>query len=290
MKDSFFQNCFLLDVSLLLMDLDIDGKRLGSLKPVRQRQTSLHGSPCASGGIAARNCLPPPSPTFCSIRRSIDLTTYWSTRIVTLTVNCLKSPAIQLSGANFGLRQVMQMVRQVAPMNSPVLLMGETGVGKEVVANAVHSYSKRQTNPFIKVNCGAIPETLIDSELFGYEKGAFTGATARKTGAFRTCPQGNHFSSTRWENCRRQPRFGSSGCCSTREIKRVGGTESIPVDVRLISATNRNLDEMVQSSRFRRDLWFRINVFPIWIPPLRQRPEDIPALVSHFPLPERTEN
>ncbi len=184
-------------------------------------------------------------------------------------------------GADFGLRGVMEMVNQVSQINSPVLLLGETGVGKEVIANSLHYSSKRRNGPFIKVNCGAIPENLIDSELFGHEKGAFTGAMSRKRGRFERAHGGTIFLDEIGElPAAAQVRL--LRVLQHHEIERVGGTEVIPVDVRIISATHRNMEEHVQSGKFREDLWFRLNVFPIMIPPLRQRIEDIPALVSHF--------
>jgi len=184
-------------------------------------------------------------------------------------------------GADFGLKDVMEMVRQVAPLNSPVLLMGETGAGKEVIANAIHFASQRKNNPYITVNCGAIPENLIDSELFGHEKGAFTGALSRKRGRFERAHGGTIFLDEVGE-LPPAAQVRLLRVLQQHEIERVGGTESIPVDVRLISATHQNLPEMVSRGTFREDLWFRLNVFPIMIPPLRQRTEDIPALVNHF--------
>jgi len=176
-------------------------------------------------------------------------------------------------GADFGLKEVTEAVRQVAPLNSPVLLVGETGVGKEVFANAIHYSSPRKDKPFIKVNCGAIPENLIDSELFGHEKGAFTGAISRKRGRFERAHTGTIFLDEIGDlPLAAQVRL--LRVLQQHEIERVGGTESIPVDVRIISATHRNVEEMVRSGRFREDLWFRLNVFPIMIPPLRRRTED----------------
>jgi hydrogenase-4 transcriptional activator len=172
-------------------------------------------------------------------------------------------------------------VGQVAPLDSPVLLQGETGTGKEVIANAIHYSSPRKDGPFIKVNCGAIPETLLDSELFGHEKGAFTGAISQKRGRFERADKGTIFLDEIGE-LPPQAQVRLLRVLQEKEIERVGGTSSIRVDIRVISATNRNLQEMVASGRFREDLWFRLNVFPIMIPPLRQRREDIPALVHHF--------
>ncbi|MFZ5572655.1 MAG: sigma-54 interaction domain-containing protein [Thermodesulfobacteriota bacterium] len=187
----------------------------------------------------------------------------------------------EIVGADFGLSMVMRMVEQVAPLDSPVLLLGETGTGKEVIAHAIHSFSPRRDSPFIKVNCGAIPETLLDSELFGHEKGAFTGAIGQKRGRFERADKGTIFLDEIGE-LPPQAQVRLLHVLQKKEIERVGGTQSIPVDIRVISATHRNLQEMVGSGQFREDLWFRLNVFPILIPPLRQRKGDIPSLVHHF--------
>ncbi len=187
----------------------------------------------------------------------------------------------EIVGADFGLKSVMRMVRQVAPTESPVLLTGETGVGKDVVAQALHQASARCNGPFIAVNCGAIPETLLDSELFGHEKGAFTGALAQKRGRFERADQGTIF----LDEIGEMPLTAQVRLLRVlqhREIERVGGAERIPVDIRIIAATNKNLEQMVKTGTFREDLWFRLNVFPIPIPPLKERSEDIPALVQHF--------
>lgn len=187
----------------------------------------------------------------------------------------------EIIGARYGLRDVMELVRQVSPLNSPVMLTGETGVGKEVVANAIHYASPRRNGPFIKVNCGAFTETLLDSELFGHERGAFTGAVQSKRGRFERAHKGTLFLDEVGELAPmaqvRLLRVLQDGC-----IERVGGEKPFSVDVRLIVASHRNLTEMVQQGLFREDLWFRMNVFPIHIPPLRQRKSDIPALVHHF--------
>jgi len=184
-------------------------------------------------------------------------------------------------GAEYGLKATMEMVRQVAPLNSPVLLFGETGVGKEVVANAIHYTSSSRGGPFIKVNCGAIPENLLDSELFGHERGAFTGAIAQKRGRFERADKGSIFLDEIGE-LPPQAQVRLLRVLQHKEIERVGGTKSIPVDVRIIAATHRSMEEMVRSGAFREDLWFRLDVFPIMIPPLRHRKEDIPALVHYF--------
>jgi transcriptional regulator with GAF, ATPase, and Fis domain len=187
----------------------------------------------------------------------------------------------EIIGSDFGLKAVMEMVHQVAPLDSPVLLVGETGTGKEVVANAIHYSSPRKDGPFIKVNCGAIPESLLDSELFGHEKGAFTGAINQRRGRFERADKGTIFLDEIGE-LPLQAQVRLLRVIQEKKIERVGGSTSIPVDSRIISATHRNLDAMIGAGRFREDLWFRLNVFPITIPPLRHRREDIPALVHHF--------
>ena len=187
----------------------------------------------------------------------------------------------EIVGADFGLREVMRQVRQVAPTESPVLLTGETGVGKDVIANAIHLGSSRRDGPFIPVNCGAIPESLLDSELFGHERGAFTGALSRKRGRFERADKGTILLDEIGD-MPMQAQVRLLRVIQHREIERVGGTERIPVDIRILAATNQDLAAMVQTGRFREDLWFRLNVFPIAVPPLRDRTNDIPALVHHF--------
>ena len=187
----------------------------------------------------------------------------------------------KIIGANFGLRDVMYKVQQVAGLDSPVLLLGETGAGKDVIANAIHSYSSRSNGPFVSVNCGAIPDTLIDSELFGHEKGAFTGALSQKRGRFERADKGTIFLDEIGE-LPLQAQVRLLKVLQSKEIERVGGVKTISLDIRIIAATNRNLEEMVRNQLFREDLWFRLNVFPIWVPPLRERRSDIPALLQHF--------
>jgi formate hydrogenlyase transcriptional activator len=187
----------------------------------------------------------------------------------------------EIVGAKYGLKEVTQNVGQVARLDSPVLLLGETGVGKDVIANAIHFSSTRNDGPFVSVNCGAIPDTLIDSELFGHEKGAFTGALSQKRGRFERAHQGTIFLDEIGElPLPAQVRLLK--VLQDKEIERVGGTKTISLNIRVIAATNRNLNEMVAANEFREDLYFRLNVFPIWIPPLRERKSDIPALVQHF--------
>ena len=187
----------------------------------------------------------------------------------------------EIVGADFGLKHTMSLVSQVAQGDSPVLLLGETGVGKELIANAIHFSSSRRSGPYIKVNCGAIPANLMDSELFGHEKGAFTGAIARKKGRFERAHEGTIFLDEIGElNQDAQVRL--LRVLQEKEIERVGATESIKVDIRVIAATHRDLESMVSQGSFREDLYYRLNVFPIEIPPLRDRLVDIPALAAHF--------
>ncbi|MBW2003885.1 MAG: sigma-54-dependent Fis family transcriptional regulator [Deltaproteobacteria bacterium] len=187
----------------------------------------------------------------------------------------------EIIGADFGLSRVMEMVLQVAPLSSPVLLLGETGTGKEVIANAIHNLSPRKDAPFITVNCGAIPENLIDSELFGHEKGAFTGALSRKRGRFERANGGTIFLDEVGE-LQPDAQVRLLRVLQEKEIERVGGTEQIKVDIRVIAATHRDLEAMITEGKFRDDLYFRLNVFPIAIPPLRDRRGDIPSLVHYF--------
>jgi formate hydrogenlyase transcriptional activator len=187
----------------------------------------------------------------------------------------------EIIGAEFGLKEVMNKVRRVAPLPSPVLLLGKTGTGKEVIASAIHDISKRKDGPFIKVNCGAIPESLIDSELFGHEKGAFTNAVSKRSGRFERAHGGTIFLDEIGElSLQAQTRL--LRVLQEKELERVGGTGTIKIDVRIIAATNRDLAEMVAARLFREDLFFRINVFPIVIPPVCERKEDIPTFVQYF--------
>ncbi|BDM63889.1 ATPase AAA [Shewanella sp. NFH-SH190041] len=183
-------------------------------------------------------------------------------------------------GAHAGLKQVMQQVHTIAHLETSVLLLGETGVGKEVIANAIHALSNQASQPFIKVNCGAIPDSLLDSELFGYEKGAFTGAEQRKKGYFEQANGGTIF----LDEIGELPLYAQVRLLRVLQngtITRVGGHESIQLNIRVIAATHRDLQVMVQQGEFRQDLWYRLAIFPICIPPLRQRKSDIPLLVCH---------
>lgn len=184
-------------------------------------------------------------------------------------------------GANMGLRQVMAMVRKVSALSSPVLLLGETGAGKEVIASAIHASSNRKQGPFVKINCGAIPENLVDSELFGHEKGAFTGAIQTKKGRFELADKGTLFLDEIGE-LTPEVQVRLLRALQEKEIERVGGDGPVKIDIRVIAATHRDLSDLVKKGKFRKDLFFRLNVFPIAIPSLRERKSDILSLAQHF--------
>jgi two-component system response regulator HydG len=177
--------------------------------------------------------------------------------------------------------EIFDTLKLVAPTEATVLILGESGTGKELVADAIHANSQRSRGPLVKVNCAALPETLLESELFGHEKGSFTGAVARREGRFKLADGGTLFLDEIAEmSLLLQAKL--LRVIQTRSFERVGGTETINADVRLIVATNRDLDEEVRENRFREDLFYRLNVVPITIPPLRERREDIPLLAEHF--------
>ncbi len=187
----------------------------------------------------------------------------------------------EIVGKSHAIQQVLSQVEHVAKSDATVLITGETGVGKELVARAIHRLSQRQKKSFIRVHCSALPKNLIASELFGHEKGAFTGASQRRTGRFELADTGTLFLDEMGEI---DPDIQTSllRVLQTKEFERVGGTKTLRSDFRLITATNRDLQEAVKTARFRADLYYRLNVFPIHVPPLRERREDIPLLVYHF--------
>ncbi len=186
-----------------------------------------------------------------------------------------------LIGSSEAIQRVKKQVRTVAQTDSTVLLEGETGTGKELVSRAVHNLSQRKNRTLIKFNCAAIPHGLLESELFGHERGAFTGAIARKLGRFELADQGTLFLDEVGE-IPLEVQVKLLRILQEQEFERLGGTQTHRVNVRLVAATNRNLTEMVSNQEFRSDLYFRLNVFPIQIPALRERPEDIPLLAEHF--------
>ena len=184
-------------------------------------------------------------------------------------------------GHSAALRHVLQQVELVAPTEATVLLSGETGTGKEVIAHAIHSHSRRRQHPFVKLNCAAIPAGLLESELFGHEKGAFTGAIAPRIGRFELAHRGTMFLDEIGDlSLELQPKL--LRVLQERAFERLGSTRTVQTDARLIAATNADLAQLVAEKHFRSDLYYRLNVFPIVIPPLRERREDIPLLVRYF--------
>jgi DNA-binding NtrC family response regulator len=187
----------------------------------------------------------------------------------------------QIIGKTPVIQQVFQTIQKIAPTDSTVLITGETGVGKELIAREIHLGSQRRDHPFVKVNCAAIPETLLESELFGYEKGAFTGAVTNKPGRFEIAHQGTILLDEMGEiPLHLQAKL--LGVIQDKSFDRVGGVKTIKVDIRIIAATNQDLQSAVQSGKFRSDLFYRLNVVPIHIPPLRERKDDLIPLVGYF--------
>jgi DNA-binding NtrC family response regulator len=184
-------------------------------------------------------------------------------------------------GESLGLQRVLRAIHLVAPTDSTVLIQGETGTGKELVGHALHDLSRRSKRSFVQVNCASIPATLLESELFGHEKGAFTGAFAQKIGRFELAHEGTLFLDEIGEiPLELQPKLLRA--LQEHELERLGGNRTIHVDVRIVAATNRNLAQMVDEGKFRSDLYYRLNVFPVTVPPLRERREDIPLLIRFF--------
>lgn len=268
------------NASHLAVMLDIEGERIGSLIATtlcKERYTAQHGT-------LFRLLKEPAAMAMSNALRFRELQTLQEelkqeNKLLIRELGGIKTQHI--IGATSGLAQVMEMVEKVATTPSPVLLLGETGVGKEVIANAVCHRSARRDGPFIKVNCGAITESLMDSELFGHEKGAFTGALSQRKGRFERANKGTIFLDEVGE-LSPSAQIKLLRVLQHKEIERVGGTAVLPLDVRIIAATHRDMAEMVSSGKFREDLWFRLNVLPITIPPLRLRKQDLPALARYI--------
>jgi formate hydrogenlyase transcriptional activator len=188
---------------------------------------------------------------------------------------------LDLIGSSEKFRALLQDIEMVAPVDCGVLVQGETGTGKEVIARAIHEASPRRNNCFVALNCAAIPGALLESELFGHEKGAFTGAVAQAMGRFQSADRGTLFLDEIGDlPLELQPKLLRA--LQEKEIERLGGGRTVQVDVRVIAATNQNLAQMVDERKFRADLYYRLNVFPMTLPPLRERGEDIPLLIEHF--------
>jgi transcriptional regulator with GAF, ATPase, and Fis domain len=266
--------------SLLIMPLKIEGRKLGVLTVEaegRDRYTKKHAhllsllrEPVA---IALSNALR--YQEVLRLKETLDDDNRY------LHQELMRISGDTIIGLDSGLKGIKEKIFQVAPLDTPVLIVGETGVGKEVVANTIQQLSPRKDGPFVKVNCGAIPESLVDSELFGHEKGAFTGAVSQKRGRFERANHGTIFLDEIGE-LSQEVQVRLLRVIQDKEIERVGGTRTLSLDIRIIAASNRDLGKMVDSGEFREDLFFRLNVCPITIPSLRERKEDIPALVDYF--------
>ncbi len=193
----------------------------------------------------------------------------------------VQPPVVEMIGDSPPMKRLEEQILTVGPTDTTVMVLGESGTGKELVARAIHAASPRRYAPMVTIHCGALTETLLESELFGHEKGAFTGAQYRKKGKFEVADGGTVFLDEIGD-ISLKTQTDLLRVLQEKEITRVGGTQSIPVDFRCVAATHRNLEEMVREGRFRADLFYRLNVFPITVPPLRERREDIPLLVHHF--------
>lgn len=269
-----------IEMSHLVLRLDHHGERVGGVALQAQgknRYTLQHArmfeALSAPLGIALKN--------FFQHKEHLQLEKTLQDECQFLRNELTRSHGQKIIGLDTGLKKVMARVRMVAVIDTPVLLYGETGVGKELIVSTLQKLSARFDRPFIKVNCGAIPTELIDSELFGHEKGAFTGAVNGKRGRFERAHTGTIFLDEVGE-LPLQAQVRLLRVLQQKEIERVGGERTIQVDIRIVAATNRDLPRMVAEGTFREDLYYRLSVFPIHIPPLRQRKQDISAMVDYF--------
>jgi transcriptional regulator with GAF, ATPase, and Fis domain len=266
--------------NLMIVDLHIETQHLGALFIAARPPADFTDEQARM----MRDVIDPLAIAFSNARRYEDLLRlkeHLADENKALSQDLNAASDAVLVGEFGGLSHVMSLVRRVAPLASPVLLLGETGTGKEVLAHVIHAMSPRRDKPFVRVQCGAIPEALLDSELFGHEKGAFTGATALRYGRFECARQGTIFLDEIGE-LTPEAQIKLLRVLQEKEFERVGGTETLHADVRIIAATHRDLLERVRAGQFREDLLFRLNVFPLTLPPLRQRREDIPQLVVHL--------
>jgi formate hydrogenlyase transcriptional activator len=229
----------------------------------------------------------PPTPIWQEKRRLMPIDFKSLDQVLQEEKLCIGTPEackygeVGIVGQSRALREVLRQVAIVAPMDSSVVILGETGTGKELVARAIHELSPRKNNPFVKVNCAAIPSGLLESELFGHQKGAFTGAIANRIGRFEAADRGTLFLDEIGDiPPELQPKL--LRVLQEQEFERLGSSRTVAVDVRVVAATSRNLAQMIQDRQFRSDLCYRLNVFPIRLPALRERREDIPLLVWHF--------
>jgi formate hydrogenlyase transcriptional activator len=265
-----------------------EGKPLKNAKAVQVQpnaNTAMGPSNCTEGSKAMglNGLTYPLQYRVAGPRADLETTLHVKSTLLDLTEETVGSGTgfEEIIGRSSGLRSVLQMVETVARGDSTVLLLGETGTGKELIARAIHSHSPRRARPFVKLNCAAIPTGLLESELFGHERGSFTGAIAQKIGRLEVAHQGSLFLDEIGDiPLELQPKL--LRVLQEREFERLGSSRSQKVDVRIVAATHRDLEGMILEKLFRSDLYYRLNVFPIYIPPLRERPEDIPLLVQHF--------
>lgn len=269
-KERAYLVCILRSEEKILGHLCLMGKHLGCFTREHEQKFELLLTPFA---LAMSNLL--------QYKRTLEFQSKLREERDELEKNLESLRGRHVIGERGGLKSTMDVVRQLEDRELPALILGETGVGKELIADAIQAISPRQNKPFIKVNCGAIPESLVDSELFGYEKGAFTGASVSRPGRFEQANGGTLFLDEIGElPLKAQVRL--LRVLQNNEVERIGSTKTIDIDVRVIAATNRNLELMMQKGDFREDLYYRLYVFPIHVPPLRERTQDIPALIYSF--------